>query len=263
MINVRRAIKRGVGNALGKVLPRHSINAIVEQAMRRDPEVLYRTIAPHLSRNLTVDSMPYDLPLEGPVSFEHLAGLFSSTSFDHAVISMPIRQAAYLFGVIRNSGAKKVIEIGRYKGGSTILIATAMGGQGDFWSIDIGDKVERVFGGTPQARYDQEVSDFLRKTGLTAHLVVGDTRTLELETGDVDAVFIDGDHTYDGAKVDFERFGRRVRIGGSVFFDDTFDEPLIKSHANSVGKLVQEIVDTGEYRLVKGVNRLAHIERVR
>ncbi|TSC80426.1 MAG: hypothetical protein G01um101425_80 [Candidatus Peregrinibacteria bacterium Gr01-1014_25] len=262
MINLRRALKRGLGNVLGRLLPRHSMHAIVEEAMRREPEMLYRTIAPHLGRQRTVGTMPMDLPADGNMCFEHLAGLFSSTSFDHAVISLPVRQGAYLFGLVRHMNAQKVIEIGRYKGGSTVLLAAAMGGKGDLWSIDVGEKFVRNNAGTQQ-RYDDEVRSFLSKNHLAAHLIIGDTRTLELDTGDVDLVFIDGDHSYEGAKIDFERFGRRVRVGGAVLFDDAFDEPLIRSHADTVGRLVDEIVCNGDFRLVKAVNRMAHLERVR
>jgi hypothetical protein len=64
-------------------------------------------------------------------------------------------------------------------------------------------------------------------------------------------------------KSDFERFGRRVRVGGAVLFDDAFDEGIFKTHSDTVGQLVREVLEGGEFRLVKRVNRLAHIERVR
>lgn len=75
-------------------------------------------------------------------------------------------------------------------------------------------------------------------------------------------VFIDGDHTYEGVKNDFDRFGRRVRVGGAVLFDDAFDEGIFKAHSDTVGRLVAEIITEGEFRLVKAVNRMAHLERV-
>ena len=33
----------------------------------------------------------------------------------------------------------------------------------------------------------------------------------------------------------FERFGKRVKIGGSILFDDACDAPLYSSHSDSVG----------------------------
>jgi hypothetical protein len=54
-----------------------------------------------------------------------------------------------------------------------------------------------------------------------------------------------------------------VKIGGAVLFDDACDEAVFQTHSESVGKLLDEIVAEQSFRLVKSVNRLAHIERVR
>ncbi len=62
---------------------------------------------------------------------------------------------------------------------------------------------------------------------------------------------------------DYERFGRRTRVGGALLFDDAFEERLFGAHPESVGRLVREITDEGDFRLVKAVDRLAHLERVR
>jgi len=63
---------------------------------------------------------------------------------------------------------------------------------------------------------------------------------------------------------DFERFGRRVRVGGAVLFDDCFDDEFFHvPHTEGVGKAVADITSTGDFRLVKRVCRLAHLERVR
>ena len=53
------------------------------------------------------------------------------------------------------------------------------------------------------------------------------------------------------------------QIGGAVLFDDACDEAVFHTHSESVGKLLNEIVAQQSFRLVKSVNRLAHIERVR
>jgi hypothetical protein len=48
-----------------------------------------------------------------------------------------------------------------------------------------------------------------------------------------------------------------------VLFDDACDEVMFRTHSESVGKLLREIVAEQSFRLVKSVNRLAHLERVR
>jgi hypothetical protein len=61
---------------------------------------------------------------------------------------------------------------------------------------------------------------------------------------------------------DFERFARRVRAGGHLPFDDAFDRPLTPGHSDTVGRVVDEIAATEEFRLVARVDRLAHLERI-
>lgn len=228
------------------------------------PNSVLQGFGPLLNRKTHMGNMPMDLPVEGDLGFEHLAGLFSSTSLDHAVVSMPIRQVAYIFGVLRQMNARKVVEIGRYKGGATLAMSSAMQGQGELWSVDIGQKEARLKSDDSKGTYDEMLSAMLDRLDLkNVHILVGDSHTIEIDTGAVDAVFIDGDHSYEGAKNDFDRFGTRVRTGGAVFFDDAFNEDFFVSHSDTVGRLIDEITGTGNYRLVKQVNRLAHLERIR
>lgn len=187
--------------------------------------------------------------------------MFASTSLNHGLIGMTIRQAAYMFGLARRMGAKRAIEIGRWRGGSTIMIAAAMGRGGTLWSLDLGEKELRVAGRAARS-FDAQIRDFCDRFGLNVELLVGDSRTLEVEADEVDLVLIDGDHSYEGAHSDFERFGRRVRLGGAVLFDDAFPEALFGTHVDTVGRVVEEAVATGTFALVKRVDRLAHLERV-
>jgi len=259
---VERA-QKWLGAVLATALPQIAVRALVSRLAERDPHALLEAFGPHLNRRPNLDSMPFDLPVKGRLEFEHLAGLFASTSLDHAVISMPIRQAAYLFGLVRHMKARKIIEIGRYKGGSTLTIAAAMNGEGEFWSIDIGDKEARLHDHAFCRPFDEQIADACTRLALQVNLLVGDSRTIEVDTGELDLVFIDGDHSYEGVKTDFERFGKRVRLGGAVLFDDAFDEEIFRTHSDTVGRLVTEIVAESQFRLVKAVNRLAHLERVK
>ena len=74
-------------------------------------------------------------------------------------------------------------------------------------------------------------------------------------------MFIDGDHTGEGVRNDFERFGRRVRIGGRC----CLTMPVVMRPCSAriqLWKPLREIVDERPFRLVKSVNRLAHLERI-
>ena len=260
-------MKNGLGTRIGEglaaALPENICAAFAKRLAERNPQLLLEALGPRLNRTPSLDTMHFDLVPAGTLQFEDLAGLFASTSLDHGVIAMTVRQTAYLFGLVRRMKARRVIEIGRYKGGATLTIAAAMSGEGTFWSIDLGEKEARLHQGSARRSFDDELRDVCARFGFPVTLLDGDSRTIEVETGEVDLVFIDGDHSYEGVKNDFERFGRRVRIGGAVLLDDACDEVMFKTHSESVGKLLQEIVAQQSFRLVKSVNRLAHLERVR
>ncbi len=253
---------RRVGGALAMVTPRPVRFGFAQHMAYRDPQVLTDALGPLLNRPPNLDIMPFDVPVDGSFRFEHLAGLFASTQMDHGVISMTVRQAAYLFWLVQDERVRKVIEIGRYKGGSTFLMAAAMGPKGELWSVDLGEKEARLYGGTQSRPFDEMLKDQCQRHGFKVNIIIGDSRTVNVETGEVDLVFIDGDHSYEGVVNDFERFGRRVRRGGSVVFDDAFNQGRFRFFEHTVGRCVKEIVAKGEFELVKGVDRLAHIRRV-
>lgn len=251
--------------------------ALSEGALRRLTIALYesdrhrRVFVDELKERIKagspgVDRVPFDLPADGGLEFEHLAGLFSSTCLDEFVITMNLRQSAYLFGLIRRMQCGKVIEIGRQWGGSTLLIAAAMQGRGRFWSIDDPHRLQydlEVRGRRLARPVEHQVADVCGRLGLQAEILVDDPRKIEVETGEVDLVFIDGDHSFDGAMSDFERFGLRTRVGGAVLFDDAvhddFSEP---SHTADVKRVVREVARRGDFRLARTVKRLVHFERI-
>jgi predicted O-methyltransferase YrrM len=47
----------------------------------------------------------------------------------------------------------------------------------------------------------------------------------------IDLLFIDGDHTRDGVKNDFDRYVKYVKKGGFIIFDD-YHHPIIKKYVN-------------------------------
>lgn len=213
-----------------------------------------------------VDQFPMDLEIDQEIGFENLVGLFSSTTLDEYIATMNVRQAAYLFGLIRRMNAKKVIEIGRHWGGSAVVIAAAMRRKGEFWSIADPAEIEwdiEKRGRTLDRPVEDQVARVCSQFGITAHIVADDPRTVEVETGEVDLVMIDGDHTYEAAMSDFSRFGLRVRLGGAVLFDDAvYDDFCEPAHTAGVKRVVADVARRGDFREVKTVKRLVHFERV-
>lgn len=236
--------------------------ALANELVRRDPRAVLEALGPRLNREPRLGSMPLDLDPRERLEFEDLAGLFASSSLNHGIAGMTIRQLAYVFGLARRSGAKRAIEIGRWRGGSTVALAAGMGASGKVWSIDLRDKESRVLELEP-GTLDAETRQFCERFGLDVELLVGDSRTIEVDTGEVDLVLIDGDHTYEGVRSDFDRFGRRVRVDGAVLLDDAFEGLFMPSHPESVGRVVRDVTADGEFVLERAVDRLAHLRRVR
>jgi predicted O-methyltransferase YrrM len=248
-------------SAAGKVvalLPEASRRGALNSIYDRHFDEVVQTLGPRLNRAPVLDSVPFDLEPNGGVEFEHLAGLFASHSLAQGVIGQSIRQAAYTFGLIRQLEATSAIEIGRWKGGLTVLIAAALGPQGRLWSIDNNTKEERLRQQTAHGRpFDEQIHAFLDRLGLHGELIVGDSHTVEVETGEVDVVVIDGDHTYDGTHDDFERWGKRVRVGGYVLVDDA-----VEGHDDTAGRVAAEAVASGEFEQSATVDRLIALRRV-
>src|SRR5260370_21835802 len=62
--------------------------------------------------------------------------------------------------------------------------------------------------------------------------------------GQISFCYIDGDHTYEGAKRDFLNCDAYLQEGGFILFDDSTVEKFGVRH------LMPEVVTTGRYKLV-------------
>jgi len=49
-----------------------------------------------------------------------------------------------------------------------------------------------------------------------------------------------------------------MHLLGHIVFDDAFKDEILGIESSSVGKLVSEIVEAGEYELARKVDRMAH-----
>lgn len=57
----------------------------------------------------------------------------------------------------------------------------------------------------------------------------------ELSNNKLDLLFIDGDHTLDGVKNDFERYSKYIKKGGYIVFDD-YHHTIIKDYCDKLLK---------------------------
>src|SRR3954468_16869031 len=69
--------------------------------------------------------------------FEDLAFMFSSNQLNHGVASLQLDEAALLFRLARDARSGPFAEIGRFKGGSTLVFAAALPDGVELWSYDL------------------------------------------------------------------------------------------------------------------------------
>jgi predicted O-methyltransferase YrrM len=172
--------------------------------------------------------------------FEDLAFMFSSNQLNHGVASLQIDEAALLYRLARDVESGPVAEIGRFKGGSTIVFASALPEGVELWSYDFHVALRPDM---PGPELDDELRAALARFGLDGkvHLLVADSRTAEPPPGELALLFIDGDHSYAGAKTDFDRWSAFVRRGGHVLLHDAVDTGGYGNVYPGVARLAGEI----------------------
>lgn len=220
-------------------------------AVRRHPELALEPIGAEQTRAARFGAVrDWPRSLHG---FHDLAFLFSSNLLNHGIALLAFDEAAYLYGLA--SGSRTAVEIGRFKGGSTLLLASALPRDGELWSYDLHVKLRGTIDG---AELDAELTDALARYGLAdrVRLVVGDSRSAEPPPTPCDLVFVDGDHSYEGTRADCEAWAPRVAPGGHLVFHDfagaTPHEGVVRAVAE---------VDTSKFERQAGAGSLAHFVR--
>jgi len=194
--------------------------------------------------------------------FEDLAFLFSSNLLNMGPALLAIDEAAYLYRLVRGLGPATLVEIGRYKGGSTLLLAAAMDPAARLHSYDLHREFDVGHRGPEQDRY---LAAALDRYGLQerVEMVVADSHTVA-HPGTCDLVLVDGDHSYDGARGDYEHWRSALEPGGHLLFHDAVERPFLNFEPG-VARLVEEIErdDSMLFSRRDGAGSIAHFVRLR
>ncbi len=135
-------------------------------------------------------------------------------------------EIAEFIGLVAERKPQKIIEIGTARGGTLFLLAHVSSPDSRILSIDLP-------GGPFGGGYPRFKSGLLRRFGGRAiRLLRADSHRLEtfqkakyIIDGEVDLLFIDGDHTYEGVKMDFQRYSPLVKKGGIIALHDIAEHP--------------------------------------
>ena len=189
--------------------------------------------------------------------FEDLAFLFSSNQLNHGVASLQIDEAALLFRLARDVETGPIAEIGRFKGGSTVVFASALPEGAELWSYDLHVALRPDMTGE---QLDAELGAALERLGLSAkvHLLVADSRTVEPPPAPLELLFVDGDHSYEGARADFARWREFVRPRGHLLFHDAVDTGGYGNFYPGVARAVAEVDRDPQWDRQPGAGSIAH-----
>jgi predicted O-methyltransferase YrrM len=125
----------------------------------------------------------------------------------------------------------RIVEIGSFRGRSTIILALAAAPGVEVVAIDPhggGDRGPQEI--TPDTqRGDEDFALFhrnLQRAGVedrVNHVRETSLNALDFVSGDVDVLYVDGAHRYAPARADVERWGERVVSGGTMLIHDCFN----------------------------------------
>lgn len=181
----------------------------------------------------------------GPIS--DIDALFTLASRGwHGIIS-PIQsrlEFISLLALLSKQRPASILEIGTASGGTLFMFTRIAKPDATIVSVDLPDGV--FGGGYSEARIPLYEAFPLPEQ--TLHLVRADSHlqeTLDIvethfDQNSIDFIFIDGDHTYEGVRSDFEMYSKLISKNGYIAFHDTI-------YAEGVKKFWLEIKDQYEF----------------
>lgn len=185
--------------------------------------------------------------------FEDLTFLFWTSPLNRGMLRQDFDEAALLFKTVNNISNPIGVEIGRFNGGSTILLAAAVGSKGKLISIDI------------EPRDDFVLQDIINNLGMKnmVSLITGDSNEIMLHDN-YDFVFIDGDHSYEAAKSDHNKWGKKVKVGGFIIHHDMGKQRSFSTQWDSLRRLRSDILlkQQKELKIFKEAGSLTIFQRI-
>jgi len=131
------------------------------------------------------------------------------------------------------------VEIGCYAGGSACLVSQRK--NTNIISIDLGYPISPEIPKLNFNNFNSEKNNYV--------YIQGDSTSnetllnLKKNISEIDVLFIDGDHSYNGVKMDFEIYSPLVKNGGYIIFDDYNDFQFSPEVKKSVDDIVKNNLD--------------------
>ncbi|MES2499602.1 MAG: class I SAM-dependent methyltransferase [Pseudomonadota bacterium] len=185
-----------------------------------------------------------------PAKLEILKQCYNSTegmvSFDEAML---------LYSLARDSKSGCIVEVGSYRGRSSVFLGKGSidGFNAPVYAIDPHKSFVGVLGGVfgpkdrttfYRAMLENECSEIVSLINLSSELFAHAWQE------PISLLWIDGDHSYDGVKRDFDCWLPSLQPNAKIAFDDATDPDL------GPRKLINELIASGKYIEVTNIGKV-------
>ncbi len=180
--------------------------------------------------------------------FERTEGM---VSFDEAML---------LYRIARGASSGSIVEVGCYRGRSSVFLGLGSidGERVKIYSVDPHKEFVGVLGGIfgpkdrtafYRAMLDNDCSEIVSLINLSSELFSG------AWSDPISVLWIDGDHSYEGVKRDFECWLPHLQVDALIVFDDATD--------CSIGpfRLIEELIESGLFERVTTAGKIVVIRK--
>lgn len=168
--------------------------------------------------------------------------------------------------LVLETSARTVVEIGVYEGSSAVVLCAALGPGADLHLIDpfideTGTSLNFGWRGNPTATR-LAVRRAARQSGPGVHWHVARSQDVGRAWlgSQVDLLFIDGDHSYEGCLEDWQVWHPHIRPGGMIAFHDARGPRGSAGPTRVVGELFRDR-EPWAWRIVEEVDRIVVVQR--
>lgn len=181
--------------------------------------------------------------------------------YERTEVMVSFDEAMLLYFLARESKNGCIVEVGSYRGGSTVFLGKGSidGFNAPVYAIDPHKSFIGVLGGVfgpkdrtvfYRAMLENECSEIVSLINLSSELFCTSWKE------PISLLWIDGDHSYEGVKRDFESWLPHMQLDGTIAFDDATDPAL------GPRKLIDELVASKQFAEVTNVGKIAVMRKI-
>ena len=186
-------------------------------------------------KNYNLESLASEKIPEKIHGFHDPSYLFACHQANRGIIAQDFDEASYIWKIIAERKPAQLIEIGRWLGGSTILhaaVSNLYGGQ--LTSVDLKVKM-------PTYAKDELIERHLERLNLdNVLMVIGNSREYQPQSR-IQYAFIDGDHSYEGVRADFENIVQYMYVDADMLFHDACATRAFATKHEPVARFIEEL----------------------